>query len=413
MVARSSMAGPPAEGLPVLPPWTALVEIAVLFGLIYGLDYLTPNLAILDLSPHPFWIPVLLVSLQYGTVSGFIAAAVAIALTQFAGVPEQDIGENLFTYFLRVWGQPILWIGVALLVGQFRMRQLAAKLELRHHNEVLLRQRDDLARHSAELRGRVERLEQELVTRQVSSPHRAAAALIGVIGAGGLSDDNDCQRILEEACKPVFPDATIVIYRLQDKMLVECAVVGRKPDTGPRIRIEPNDPIYRAVIERGRRLSVLDHAGELALAGAGLVAIPIASDTLPVAFGMLVVEKADPDLLKVEGIKALELLAHAVAPRKARRMPLPATLSEEASERQLPRIAHIRMSALGGVKRRDQAQQVAPKVLKRDRRRSLVESLRHGSSDAAATVTIARLTVKDDSEGVPAVRSSGGAAGES
>ena len=59
---RDASAGAPAA-LPVLPPLTALAEIVVLFALIYGLDQLTPNLSILDLSPHPFWIPVLLVSL--------------------------------------------------------------------------------------------------------------------------------------------------------------------------------------------------------------------------------------------------------------------------------------------------------------------------------------------------------------
>ncbi len=79
---------PDIKSLPVLPPLSALAEIVILFALIYIVDELTPTISVLDLSPHPFWIPVLLLSLQYGTVSGFLAAATAIGLSLYGGVPR-------------------------------------------------------------------------------------------------------------------------------------------------------------------------------------------------------------------------------------------------------------------------------------------------------------------------------------
>ena len=385
------------KGLPVLPPLTAMIEIVVLFALIYGLDQLTPNLAILDLSPHPFWIPVLLVSLQYGTVSGFIAAVAAIGLSLFSGLPEQDIGENLFAYFLRVLGQPILWIGVALLVGQFRMRQLSAKLELRQSNRALTLQRDDLARHARELRTRVEHLEQELATRYAVPPHAIAGILAQTMDAGGLRSDADAMAVLQKAATILFPDATIVAYELRDGLLSERAVSGRRPDSGPRIRITGDDPLFGAVILAGRTVSVLDRAGEHLVAQTGLAATPIPAglrnEAIPATtaavalgangiaglppYGMLVIESAAPSTVTPEGVLALELLAHALAPRPQRKRPAASSILAQSRRVRLPttrdtvrrpsELVHVRGDA-----------RMAPDVPRPtlDRRTSLIERLR-------------------------------------
>lgn len=350
------------DEISVLPPVSALAEIVILFALIYGAEQATPNLSVLDLSPHPFWIPVLLVSLQYGTISGFIAAAAAIGLSLFAGFPEQDIGENLFVYFVRVFGQPILWISVALLVGQFRMRQLGAKQELRIANRALGVQRDDLAHHAQQLRGRVERLEQELATRYGAPPHAGAAVLAQTMAVGGFIEEASRQSTLQHAAVGLFPEAVITAYRVREGALTEFAVCGRSLQSGPRMRIPAEAPLYRNVIGKGRAVSILDAAGEDILAGTGLAAVPIpaaacdlslasATDeafdaaaeppTAPgrlLPFGILVIEQARPDTITPEGILALELLAHALSPRPPRPM-----LRPESGARRVLRRAHRRV----------------------------------------------------------------------
>src|SRR5262249_28579364 len=81
-------------GLPVLPPGIALVELLVLLVVPILLEWLVPGFPDLtQIQPHPYWFPILLLSLQYGTVSGFLAAIVAITGAWLIGWPEQDIGE--------------------------------------------------------------------------------------------------------------------------------------------------------------------------------------------------------------------------------------------------------------------------------------------------------------------------------
>ena len=90
-----------------------------------ALDHFWPSFPTLSqMQPHFFWLPVLLLSLQYGTVSGLLAAGVAIVLTAWLGWAEQEVGENHFNYLLRISTQPMLWLVAALLLGQFRLRQI-------------------------------------------------------------------------------------------------------------------------------------------------------------------------------------------------------------------------------------------------------------------------------------------------
>lgn len=297
------------DGLPVLPPLAALGELAVAFGLIYGLDRLFPQFNILEIEPHPFWFPLLLLSLQYGTVSGLVAAGVAIAASMSAGLPEAGIGENHFAYFLRVWGQPILWIAIALLVGQFRMRQIAAKNELRRLNEGLAKQRDALAAHAVDLRERCERLERALATSRDAQPFKVLAA-IGEV-AHGSADERDASSALARLAEAAFPDAKLVLYRSSSSGLLRAAVHPHDGEVGKAVTIPPLHPLHKTVVEGAKSLSVLDRRDEAVLGGVALAAVPV-RDAAGTVVGMLALESGAPDLISPHGLRALEALADTI-----------------------------------------------------------------------------------------------------
>lgn len=75
-----------------------------------------------SVSPHPFWIIVLLVTVQYGTAEG-IFAALASTLVLYAGhIPMQKVDEPYFDYQLRLGLLPALWFITAFVLGELRMR---------------------------------------------------------------------------------------------------------------------------------------------------------------------------------------------------------------------------------------------------------------------------------------------------
>lgn len=300
------------DGLPLLPPLTALAELAFAFALIFGIDWAYPQLAVLDMQPHPFWIPVLMLGLQYGTVSGLVAAGAAIAATLFGGLPEAGIGENHFAYFLRVWGQPILWIAMALLVGQFRMRQIAAKQELRRLSEALVRQRDDLARHATGLRDRCALLERELAARRDHPPQRALALL------ARLSASEPASRSvpLSEIVDALFPGARARLYLVRGGNLVEQTDDGEQAGASEGApRLSAAHPLVRALLADGKARSVLDSAGEKLLDGLGLAAVPVRKAGERGIAGLVILERAASGALTADGIAALDYVAGLLAAR--------------------------------------------------------------------------------------------------
>lgn len=300
------------DGLPLLPPLTALAELAFAFALIFGIDWAYPQLAVLDMQPHPFWIPVLMLGLQYGTVSGLVAAGAAIAATLFGGLPEAGIGENHFAYFLRVWGQPILWIAMALLVGQFRMRQIAAKQELRRLSEALVRQRDDLARHATGLRDRCALLERELAARRDHPPQRALA-LVARLSA---SEPASRSVPLSEIVDALFPGARARLYLVRGGNLVEQTDDGEQAGASEGApRLSAAHPLVRALLADGKARSVLDAAGERLLDGIGLAAVPVRKAGERGIAGVVILERAASGALTADGIAALDYVAGLLAAR--------------------------------------------------------------------------------------------------
>jgi hypothetical protein len=198
-----------AVWLPVLPPLGAVVELLVLVSLIMALGWLVPGLDVASLQPSPYWIPILLLSLQYGTVAGLLAAAVATCLYAFNGFPEQSIGENLFAYFLRIWASPMLWIGVAVLLGQFRLRQIEVKQDLRRQLDQRISEATTLAKYVDQLETKCLTLERQATQR------RSVGDLASLDVLKRLSEpEADLEPALRALVKQALPDAALSLYRV-------------------------------------------------------------------------------------------------------------------------------------------------------------------------------------------------------
>jgi hypothetical protein len=303
--------GARSAGLPLLPPLSGLIELTVLTGLLICLDWGLPDFDLSDIQPNPFWLPVLLLSLQYGTVSGLIAAGVALLVTVFSGLPPEGVGENHFNYALRVYTQPILWFAAAVILGQFRMRQIAAKEALRRQVAELSQSRATLADYAASLRERCDRLERERAGARASPTVQLLERLLALAEQPGtLSATFD--RLMQMA----FPGASASVFALQDSRLVQVAAHnwGEAPRWQSEIGLA--HPLYRSVIGDGASLSVLVPGDEHKLGGEGLVATPIrANGTSGPVIGLVKLEHADPTDLNEVTVRALAVVGMAAASR--------------------------------------------------------------------------------------------------
>lgn len=103
-------------------PWRNPARIAaetiIAFAALAALDWwLTGGTGFARLEPSPYWLPVLVMALAYGTGPGVLAAAIASALW-LAHVPnnagERDYLDHLFHLSL----QPLMWFVVAGIIGE-------------------------------------------------------------------------------------------------------------------------------------------------------------------------------------------------------------------------------------------------------------------------------------------------------
>jgi hypothetical protein len=100
------------------------------------------GLAGLENIPHPFWIPVLLMSAQYG-IMGALFATMAVTGVFFASeLPPQYASQDFYAYAGMVAVQPCAWFAAALVLGGLRT------LHIHHYGE--LQDRLDETRLSAE-----------------------------------------------------------------------------------------------------------------------------------------------------------------------------------------------------------------------------------------------------------------------
>ncbi len=311
------MAWQGAVWLPVVPPFGALVELAAIVAAIMLAAWALPGVDIATLEPSPYWLPVLLLSLQYGTVAGLLAAGVSTIAHVLAGLPEQAVGENLFTYLLRIWALPILWIGVSLLLGQFRLRQIEVKQALQQTLGQRTAEAQTLSRYAKDLEQRCHRLERHMTARAVASGSGlldALSALVRSDPSHGHSAGASLASALDAVRAEAFPGAQISLFSVTP---VGCELVAKSgwPETAawPH-EIAASHPLYRAIASERRTVSVLNRGDEAVLAGHGLAAQPIFSTDGDRVTGLIKIEFADASLINEQLPQRLAVIARLVAP---------------------------------------------------------------------------------------------------
>ena len=300
---------------PVLPPPFAVIEMAALLAVVL-LEYLWEGFpALTRINPHPYWIAILLLSLQYGTVSGLIAASLAIVGTVLIGMPEPDIEERYFSYLIRVWTQPVLWLLAALVLGTFRARQIEQRNELLRQAENLRIRGTTLLDYSNNLRARCTMLERRLATRESGDSGQMLAALSRLKEAA----PGRWAPALSEALTAGFPKSQISLYAVDGGHARLILTHGQAP-TGPPppSEIDVNHPLVAAVAGAGRSVSVLDPADDAALTGQGVAAVPVfASGTGAGRVSVIGILKADvlpPGQIDTSTARRLAVIASYLAP---------------------------------------------------------------------------------------------------
>jgi polysaccharide biosynthesis protein PelD len=271
----------------------ALIELAVFLGAaaIVQLSVLDPG-TLASLRPHPFWIPVVLISLQYGTMDGIAAVAASIITRWLLGWPLLGADEDYLAYVSRALYEPVLWLGAAIIIGEFRLRQIGENRRLRAQLDELDRQRELLARHVTDTNEHVRRLELRL---SASHPHRAVE-LIDALSILHSSEIYEVRfQIAVATCGKIALGAdTLSLFQLSEAALNATVQIRSEGAPVGLSCFHPGDPLFDRIVRDHAVLSILRDQDRDPLGEHGIFAAPICAPCTGKVLGMLKIEHMSP-----------------------------------------------------------------------------------------------------------------------
>ncbi len=172
-VAASRTADPSAARVSLRHQFRGIFEGFVLLVAVVAVERLflgRGTYAALDV--HPFWFPVLLITLQYGLYSGVVTACLAALMLDW---PIRPPGQDIVDFYFEVVRLPVQWVLVAMAIGIFRQAQIRAETVRERTIASLRATNERFAEEVARLDDELYRFETAVATATVSPGEGPAA----------------------------------------------------------------------------------------------------------------------------------------------------------------------------------------------------------------------------------------------
>ena len=239
----------------------------------------------IDMPMHPFWVIVLLITVQYGPAESLIAALLASAFLLVGNLPEQTLEETMYEYILRITMSPFLWIVTALVLGSIRARQLEERKSLFEQLWKSEEAAGAIVDNYKAMKQSKERLELRLAEERCSvlTIYEVAKSLETLDPAEALAG---VEKLVRTALNP----KKFSIFRWQNNGFVLEAAYGWETPDAYMSRFNTHSSLVRQIAKKKRILSVAKQDGEKALNGQGMLAGPIIDERMQDVIGMLKIE---------------------------------------------------------------------------------------------------------------------------
>ena len=214
-----------------LPVWRRpiriAIEMALSFAILLALDWwLTGGTGFARVQPSPYWLPVLVMALAYGTGPGAIAAATASALWlghAHAVGGERDYLDHLFHLSLP----PLLWFVAAVAIGEVTILRTNRHIRLERRGRVARRNVARMTEAFDALSRTNRRLQVQIATESATlghvidtatrlsstSPADRREAIVRLIALAARTEDFTCYRIVGDEARAWLRAAQAAVRR--------------------------------------------------------------------------------------------------------------------------------------------------------------------------------------------------------
>jgi len=283
---------------------SALIEMALFFAIMWSIDFFFGSgLRFFHVSPQPYWIIVLLITVQYGTNEGVAAALLSSIFLFLGSLPEQSILQDRFEYIIFLIKNPILWFVVAVIIGETRVRQMRTEQTLREELGLAHTREATIAKSYEGLKKIKENMEVQIV----SEMHTA----IDAYEAFKQLEERGKEELLigsYDLVQTLLEPTKFSIFALKEEMLECLCYKGWVQNDSFKQKYSSNSRFYQKIITTKQVISVLDATEREILKDEGVIVAPIIDTKLGNLFGIIKIEEIGFLQLKVTTLETLRLV---------------------------------------------------------------------------------------------------------
>ncbi len=253
-------------------------------------------------SPHPYWILIVLMSAQYGTNEGLTAALIGTVILELGPLPVRNILQDKSEYFFLLAKTPLMWFVTAVILGELRMKHMQERDLLRAAALEANEKQEKIATSYNSLKKLKERLEMRVASEMQTT--------LMVINAFKELEEQGREGIINganELTKTLVAPEKFSIFLLEKDSLICACKDGWQPSDHFEESFGPDTPIYQEIVENHRILS-LHISDPSILQDQGVLAAPIICNPEKQVFGMIKVEQIPVVRLNTATIETLRLI---------------------------------------------------------------------------------------------------------
>lgn len=254
-------------------------------------------------EPHPFWIIVVLLAVQYGVAEGILAVVVSTLVLLLGNLPEQTFDQDMYGYLFEIAINPLMWTVTAVILGILRERHIREREELREQVKLAKEREEKIAESYEWVRDLKQRMELRIAGQLRSSidTYRAAKAV------EKLNPQDVLEGVSELINAVMSPDKFSVFLRENGTATATIMSGWTEDDAFPR-QYDNNSRLFQEVIGNRQTLCVVNDEHERILGGDAMLAGPLVDTVSGQVIGMLKVEKLEFSELNLSSIEAFRAI---------------------------------------------------------------------------------------------------------
>lgn len=256
-----------------------------------------------DVSPHPFWIIVILTSVQYGANEGLFAALLCTLALLVGNIPEQQLHQDIYEYLLYVSARPLMWFAAAIALGVLREKHIQERRRLRLRLDESERRADNIATAYERMREVRQSLE-----RRIAGQFRTSLSAYQAARAMETLQPGELLPAVEELVKAVLNARKFSVFLLDDGDLSLRLKHGWEKGDDYNAEFTASTKLYKEVIAGQHFLNITREEDQKVLQSEGVIAGPLMDEESGQIIGMLKIEEMgflDLNLSTFEEFKVL------------------------------------------------------------------------------------------------------------